>query len=339
MLETAGIDLVGADVEHVAGRARVEHVAPERSTQPADGVLKRAVAVFGASSPQSESISRSVGTTLPASSTRIARSARCFGPPSATCPVSSETSKEPSIRNSSVTSDLRTPRWSVSSIRGHRSLQCAQDSLKSAVSALLAARCRPVGDASDSAGHDSFIRSSRPAARTRSRSCARRGCCLYGRLHSRAGFRLGRGHPDDTRSDPDVPRDRRSSAGAPYPELFVSEADFAAQMRWLARHGYQAVTQRDLWNHWHRGAALPPRPIVLSFDDGYRSVADAAFPHMQRRSWPGVLNLTVKNLHVSGGLSEWESAEADLRPGGSSRPTRSRIPTSRDSIHAPSRAK
>ncbi len=92
--------------------------------------------------------------------------------------------------------------------------------------------------------------------------------------------------------------------GAPYPELFVSEADFAAQMRWLARHGYQAVTQRDLWNHWHRGAALPPRPIVLSFDDGYRSVADAAFPHLQPRSWPGVLNLTVKNLRVSGGLSE-----------------------------------
>lgn len=92
--------------------------------------------------------------------------------------------------------------------------------------------------------------------------------------------------------------------GAPYPELYVSEADFAAQLRWLARHGYQAVTQRDLWNHWHRGAALPARPIVLSFDDGYRSVADAAFPHMQRRSWPGVLNLTVKNLRVSGGLSE-----------------------------------
>ena len=43
---------------------------------------------------------------------------------------------------------------------------------------------------------------------------------------------------------------------------------------------------------------------MLSFDDGYRSVADAAFPHMQPRSWPGVLNLTVKNLRVSGGLSE-----------------------------------
>ena len=94
-------------------------------------------------------------------------------------------------------------------------------------------------------------------------------------------------------------------AGAPYPDLYVSEPDFAGQMRWLARHGYTAVTQRELWNHWHRGSALPPKPIVISFDDGYRSVAEAALPHMQKRSWPGVLNLTVKNLRVSGGLSQY----------------------------------
>ena len=94
-------------------------------------------------------------------------------------------------------------------------------------------------------------------------------------------------------------------AGAPYPDLYVSERDFAGQMRWLARHGYTAVTQRDLWNHWHLGTALPPKPIVISFDDGYRSVPEAALPHMQKRSWPGVLNLTVKNLRVSGGLSQY----------------------------------
>lgn len=95
-------------------------------------------------------------------------------------------------------------------------------------------------------------------------------------------------------------------ADAPYPQLYVSEREFAGQMQWLARHGYRAVTQRQVWNHWHRGGALPPKPIVISFDDGYRSVAEAAWPHMQRRSWPGVLNLTVKNLRVSGGLSGYK---------------------------------
>lgn len=93
--------------------------------------------------------------------------------------------------------------------------------------------------------------------------------------------------------------------GAAYPELFVSERDFAAQMRWLTRKGYEAVTQRDVWNHWQGGAPLPRKPIVISFDDGYRSVADAAFPHLRSRGWPAVVNLTVKNLTVSGGLSQF----------------------------------
>lgn len=95
-------------------------------------------------------------------------------------------------------------------------------------------------------------------------------------------------------------------AGAPYPELYVSASAFAGQMRWLARHGFRAVTQRDVWNHWHRGGALPRKPIVVSFDDGYRSVATTALSEMRLRSWPGVLNLTVKNLRVSGGLSEYK---------------------------------
>lgn len=93
-------------------------------------------------------------------------------------------------------------------------------------------------------------------------------------------------------------------AGAPFPELFVNAADFAAQMRWLERHGYHPVTLRAVWDHWHRGTPLPKRPIVVSFDDGYRSVAHAALPPMRDRGWPGVLNLTVKNLRVAGGISE-----------------------------------
>ncbi len=93
-------------------------------------------------------------------------------------------------------------------------------------------------------------------------------------------------------------------AGAPFPQLYVSRADFAGQMRWLARHGYTAVTLRSVWGHWHGRASLPPRPVVVSFDDGYRSVAQAALPVLRERGWPGVLNLAVKNLRVRGGISE-----------------------------------
>ena len=35
-----------------------------------------------------------------------------------------------------------------------------------------------------------------------------------------------------------------SPAGAPYPQLYVRPADFAAQVRWLAQQGYHAVSLR-----------------------------------------------------------------------------------------------
>ena len=95
-------------------------------------------------------------------------------------------------------------------------------------------------------------------------------------------------------------------ASAPYPELFVSRKLFAAQMAGLARAGYQAVTLDRVWQAWHGRATLPERPIVLSFDDGYRGDFGAAMPILRRHRWPGVLNLLVANLHRRGwGLRTW----------------------------------
>jgi peptidoglycan/xylan/chitin deacetylase (PgdA/CDA1 family) len=54
--------------------------------------------------------------------------------------------------------------------------------------------------------------------------------------------------------------------------LSVHPADFARQMRWLARSGYHTITQRRLFDALMCGRTLPRRPILLTFDDGYRDV-------------------------------------------------------------------
>ena len=93
---------------------------------------------------------------------------------------------------------------------------------------------------------------------------------------------------------------------APYPELFVSRGLFRAQVRALAAAGYRAVTLDHVWRAWHGRATLPRRPVVLSFDDGYRGDFGAAMPILRRRGWPGVLNLLVANLHRHDwGLRVW----------------------------------
>ena len=84
--------------------------------------------------------------------------------------------------------------------------------------------------------------------------------------------------------------------GAPYPGLYVSAADFRAQMGWLARHGYHPVTMNALWRHWTRGAPLPAKPIALTFDDGYPEDVDVVRPILRARHWPATLNLHIGNL-------------------------------------------
>jgi peptidoglycan/xylan/chitin deacetylase (PgdA/CDA1 family) len=81
--------------------------------------------------------------------------------------------------------------------------------------------------------------------------------------------------------------------GAPYPDLFVSLADFAAQMRYLEANGYAAVTLRQVYGFWHGHGRLPAKPVVLSFDDGYRQDWTNVAPILQRIGWPGVLNLCM----------------------------------------------
>jgi peptidoglycan/xylan/chitin deacetylase (PgdA/CDA1 family) len=82
--------------------------------------------------------------------------------------------------------------------------------------------------------------------------------------------------------------------GAPYPELYVTRPDFHRQMDWLDEHGYEAVTLETVERAWYRGGTLPAKPVVISFDDGYRPQFTYALPELRRHGWPGVLNLKAE---------------------------------------------
>lgn len=85
-------------------------------------------------------------------------------------------------------------------------------------------------------------------------------------------------------------------ASAPFPDLYVSPGDLRAQVQLLANAGYEAVTLGRVFDAWVGRATLPARPVVLSFDDGYRSHVTSALPILSERRWPGVLNLDLSNL-------------------------------------------
>jgi peptidoglycan/xylan/chitin deacetylase (PgdA/CDA1 family) len=79
--------------------------------------------------------------------------------------------------------------------------------------------------------------------------------------------------------------------GAPYPELYVGRTDFEKQMDWLEKEGYEAVALEQVQEAWYHGGTLPPKPVVLSFDDGYRPQFTFALPTLRKHGWAGVLNL------------------------------------------------
>jgi peptidoglycan/xylan/chitin deacetylase (PgdA/CDA1 family) len=83
-------------------------------------------------------------------------------------------------------------------------------------------------------------------------------------------------------------------AGAPYPELYVTRPDFHRQMDWLDSHGFEAVTLEAVENAWYHGGTLPRKPVVISFDDGYRPQFTYALPELRKHGWPGLLNLKAE---------------------------------------------
>jgi peptidoglycan/xylan/chitin deacetylase (PgdA/CDA1 family) len=64
--------------------------------------------------------------------------------------------------------------------------------------------------------------------------------------------------------------------------LTVDPRDFARQMRWLGAHGYHTVTQAQLFEALERRAKLPAKPVMITFDDGYRDVLVNAAPVLRR---------------------------------------------------------
>jgi len=74
----------------------------------------------------------------------------------------------------------------------------------------------------------------------------------------------------------------RGPQGSPSPRLYVPPEQFEAQLATLQQLGYETISFGD-WLAFRRGrATLPRRPIILTFDDGYRSIGEIAWPILRR---------------------------------------------------------
>lgn len=96
--------------------------------------------------------------------------------------------------------------------------------------------------------------------------------------------------------------------------LYLSASDFAAQLDRLQELGYQTISLRRLYDHMTKGAPVPERSVVLTFDDGYRSFHTRAVPLMKERGFTAAL-FVITGWVGRPGYVTWDEIRADAAAG------------------------
>jgi len=99
------------------------------------------------------------------------------------------------------------------------------------------------------------------------------------------------------RVNPD-PRDRVGFA------LSVTPAAFHAQMNYLARNHFHTVSLSEAVRAIRAHRALPPRSVVLTFDDGYADFYTTAVPEMRKYGFTAA-DYVVPGLLGRGSFMTW----------------------------------
>ena len=97
-----------------------------------------------------------------------------------------------------------------------------------------------------------------------------------------------------------------------YPALTVAPERFEKQMSWLKRNGYTTIRTAD-WLAWClEGKSLPPKPVLLTFDDAYADLVEYAFPVLRKHDFTATVFVVTGEI---GGENSWDkrSGSAAIR--------------------------
>jgi len=92
------------------------------------------------------------------------------------------------------------------------------------------------------------------------------------------------------------------------PRLTISPDEFRKQVEWLAANGYHGISARA-WIEWcEQGTPLPPKPVLFTFDDAYKDIAEYALPILGHHGFSAVVFVVTQRL---GATNDWD---ADVTP-------------------------
>lgn len=71
--------------------------------------------------------------------------------------------------------------------------------------------------------------------------------------------------------------------------LTLSDTEFEAQIKYLAKEGYTPITPDQLSEYLESGKELPSKPILITFDDGYKDNYQIAYPILQKYNFTATI--------------------------------------------------
>lgn len=91
----------------------------------------------------------------------------------------------------------------------------------------------------------------------------------------------------------------------------VSPTMFEVQMRWLRQNGYHGITPDEWLCAVRERRAIAGRPVMLTFDDGYRDFATAAWPILGKFGIPATVAIVTDHI---GGTAQWDRRFGEPAP-------------------------
>ena len=68
---------------------------------------------------------------------------------------------------------------------------------------------------------------------------------------------------------------------------------FEEQMRYLCENGFHTISIAEYVEHVKKGTILPPKPVIVTFDDGFKSNYLYAFPQLRKYQQTATIFMTV----------------------------------------------
>ncbi len=90
--------------------------------------------------------------------------------------------------------------------------------------------------------------------------------------------------------------------------LAVTPAEFAEQVGYLADNGYHTITPDQLMGYLKYGRALPDKPILITFDDGYRDNYANAYPILKKHGFTATIFLVTDLVGNDDRFLTWDEA-------------------------------